>query len=512
MELIIDRNYAKKQTDRSWQLCIGSDHAKMLLRKDCQEQLKFIHDELLIKYVRFHGIFCDDMNVCRSFADGIPLPGAKKITERSFFHVGRVYDAVLEAGMKPFVELSFMPSQIASGRKTVFFYKGNITPPKSITLWKELIRDFIRFLLDRYGRDEIESWYFEVWNEPDLKMLFWSGTKEQYFELYKATVTTIKSIDDKIRVGGPATSNNRWITDFIKFCENEGLPYDFVSTHHYPGDAFGQKVDMRFIGRLMQTIRKCAGKDIGETNRALFYHPEIFSKIPKNSFHFETVKAKQEAGDNPLIYTEWNGLSCFGAPILDTKFNAAFILREILASDGLTDGYSFWCFSDLFEEQYLLDHPFNGGFGLLTVDGIPKPSFWAFKLLERLGKVRLDYHYYGDENVEADLFKKDDMLQIVLYRQQFVESSGIASVDLKIPQELVKSISHIRIDNSHCNPLGVWESMGSPRYLKKEETAWIISQSSLKEEVLDFSYCDGMAYMNINIAPNDIVLLEVNRR
>jgi xylan 1,4-beta-xylosidase len=168
MEIQLDRNTPTKPTDRSWQLCIGNDHAFQMHRTDFCEHLKLAHDELGFRYVRFHGLFDDDMLTIQSLADFIALPGSHKIREQNFRQVGHVLDNVLQCGMKPFVELSFMPRHLASGKKTGLHYKNNITPPRDYQAWGAYIEDFIRFILNRYGKEEVESWYFEVWNEPDI--------------------------------------------------------------------------------------------------------------------------------------------------------------------------------------------------------------------------------------------------------------------------------------------------------------------------------------------------------
>lgn len=241
-DFIVDKDAPVTPTDYSWQFGIGCDHAYMLHRSDVCEHLKFVHDELGIKSVRFHGIFDDDMLTIQSFADYAPVPGAEKIKELNFRQVAHVYDNVLKTGMKPFVELSFMPSALALGTKTGLHYKNNITMPKDLYEWSAYIKAFVNFLIERYGKEEVESWKFEVWNEPDLPYVFFDASMEDYFALYAATARAIKEADRDICVGGPSTSGCKWIPQFINFCKENNLPCDFVTTHHYPGDAFGNTV------------------------------------------------------------------------------------------------------------------------------------------------------------------------------------------------------------------------------------------------------------------------------
>ena len=509
MEIRLDYKKATKPTDRSWQMCVGSDHAFQAHRADWQRDLQFVHDELGFKYVRFHGIFDDDMYTYQRCSDFIPLPGAKKIEYRNFWQVGQVYDAILKAGMRPFVELSFMPSALASGKKTCLHYKGNITLPKSFDEYHDYIKDYASFLVDRYGKEEVEQWYFEVWNEPDLKGMFFQGSQADYFKLYKYAVTALKEVDVKLRVGGPSTSGNKWIPEFKAFCDREGVPYDFVSTHHYPGDAFGQSFGVRMIRRMLKVVKNGAGKPLDEINRELFYDPEVFKRIPKGELRRQMKTAKARAGDTPLLYTEWNNSAVYGAPIHDTKFSAAFAFKTVLDIDGEVDCYSFWNFSDIYEEIFFMAEPFNGAFGLMTIDGIAKPSFWAFKLLSLLGNARYDWHFESGD-VEAAAFDKDGAFQLAIYKQSLVERREPEHVEIELTG-LCKPdrVTIMKIDDDHCNPQGEWKKLGSPRYLSKEQIETIKQNSALREEDLPYTYSDGVLRLSTDLDINDIQLITV---
>src|SRR5690242_932161 len=210
-----------------WEHTVGSDHARMALRADWRAQLRKAHDELGFRYIRFHGILDDDV--------GTLVREQGKLIY-SFFNSDRIFDFLLSIGMKPFVELSFMPLAFASGNATVFRYKGNVTPPGDYSQWATLIRKLVSHWAERYGIKELRQWFFEVWNEPNLKT-FWTGSQSDYFRLYQYAVKAIKAVDDKLKVGGPATANNAWVADFLGFCDANNVPADFISTHHYPTDA-----------------------------------------------------------------------------------------------------------------------------------------------------------------------------------------------------------------------------------------------------------------------------------
>lgn len=213
--------------DRHYQFCVGSGHAPLALRTDYVAQLKRVHEELGIERVRFHGIFDEDMKVVLHLKSYLPMPGMEKFRDVSFNQIGLAYDNVLSAGMRPLVELSFMPALFARNKKQLgFSYKASISPPKDYGEWEGFVKKFIRFLLDRYGKEEVEQWYFEVWNEPNIGTFF-SGTQEDYFKLYAHTARAIKSVDRTLRVGGPATATNSWVK------ENGGLLPDAQGSYRF---------------------------------------------------------------------------------------------------------------------------------------------------------------------------------------------------------------------------------------------------------------------------------------
>lgn len=499
-----------KPNDRYWQFSVGSGHAALALRSDYQEQLKKAHDELGFKRVRFHGLFDDDMKVVTSLADYISLiPGSKKVRTTSFYHVGLVFDYILSIGMKPFVEVGFMPRALASGRRTAFYYKGNVTLPRHRQEWVNLIKDFARFCIDRYGVDEVRSWHFEIWNEPNLAFFF-KGNQKDYFSLYKDTVNALKSVDDKIVVGGPSTSANLWLPEFREYCEKNNLPLDFLSTHHYPGDDLGLPLfTYSNIKRFVTTALRNPKDDIVDVIHKMLYMPEKLPLIKKDSMRNQVVKARKEAGNIPLIYSEWNVNPTLTAPAHDTIQSSAFIVKHVLDCQGLMEGSSFWTFSDIFEELTFFTRPFSGCFGLQTIHGIPKPSYHAFKLLNLLGDERYDLPV-TDGSIEVAVFRKGDLLQFLVYKQNYEEGSEEGeefNIQLDI---LVQSSGTLRrIDRNHCNPIALWKEMGCPETLLKEQVEDIILRTAMKEESIEFDNSGKGTLIKTFLADNDVQLIEV---
>ena len=207
-------------------LCIGAGRANEGLRADWQAQLATVQREIGFGYIRFHGVLNDDMGVYNEDKTGTP--------EFNFQYVDALYDALLAMHIRPFVELAFMPSRLASGPQTIFWYKGNVTPPKDPAKWHALIRAFTEHMILRYGEPEVRQWYFEVWNEPDLHNGFWTGSLDDYLALYKNTAEAVKEACPHCRVGGPASASPYAFEQaFEKYVAANNIPAEFVSTHAY---------------------------------------------------------------------------------------------------------------------------------------------------------------------------------------------------------------------------------------------------------------------------------------
>lgn len=451
-----------------WEHTVGSGHATLALRADWQAQMKVAHDELGMRHVRFHGILDDDMGT---------LIGEGDTLFYSFFNTDQIFDFLLSIGMKPFVELSFMPSILASGEQTVFHYKANVSPPRDLAQWAVLIRKLVSHWVNRFGVAEVRQWFFEVWNEPNLTA-FGSGKQSDYFELYRYAVEAIKSVDKMLKVGGPATAANAWIDDFVTFCKTNDLPADFVSTHHYPTDAFGKPGD--------DTITQLA-----DSKRSILRE--------------QTREVRRKAGDLPIYYTEWCTSSNPRDPMHDDPYAAAFIVKTILEASGLVQGYSYWTFSDIFEENYFPSLPFQGGFGLQTIHGIAKPSHRAFQLLHALGTEAIEVT--GTHGTLDAWFVRGDL------------KSTLILTNFALPRHLIKTEQVLfnlsgcrpptevrveRIDLEHANAKRRWEQFGKPEYLKAEIVEELKAASCLHEEPLAFEQVAEQLRLEIDMPPQAV--------
>ncbi|WP_201981601.1 GH39 family glycosyl hydrolase [Hymenobacter rubidus] len=353
----LDVKKVRGPLNKAFDLCVGAGRANEGLRADWQQQLALAQKECGFRYLRFHGLLHDDMGVYAEDRQGNAV--------YNWQYTDKLYDFLLSIHVRPFVELSFMPSALKSAEKTVFWWKANVSPPKSYPKWEALITALVRHWEQRYGRKEVESWYFEVWNEPNYPAFF-SGTQADYFLLYASTARAVKSVSASYRVGGPASSGTGWIDETLAYCAANKVPLDFISTHDYGVtegglDEFGQ-----------------GQQHLGDPNAIARHTAAVRAKIAASAF------PKIE-----LHLTEWSTSYSPHDPVHDSYESAAYLLNTLKQTEKTATSMSYWTFSDIFEEAGPPLTPFHGGFGLLNLQGIRKPAYFAYKYLHELGPQEL---------------------------------------------------------------------------------------------------------------------------
>jgi Glycosyl hydrolases family 39. len=518
-QVFIKKDTPLKEFNKHWQFGVGSCHAVLALRVDYCRQLRMVQEELGIKRVRFHGILSDEMHTLHSMKDILPLPGAKRFTEQSFRLCGKAYDNILDCNMQPFVELSFMPQMLAKkNKKGLFYYKPNISLPKDDEKWATYIKDFISFLLRRYGNEEVEEWFFEVWNEPDLKVAFFDGNQEDYFRLYAITVKAIKSVNPKLKVGGPSTSGSRWVAAFVKYCKENNVPVDFVSTHQYAGDPLGgvkegeDAPEMKINPiKLLTKFKGVPSGSVLDAMRHLTPDKSEIEDIPNDIFVKHAAIVKEQADGLPVYYTEWNENATFSAYTNDTRKVAAYAVKTILNTENLIDGSFLWGFSDIYEELHPFSEEFHGGFGLLSQSGIPKPAYHAFKMLNMVGDYRYELPTATSDEITVAAFQKNEKKHILITRQK-MKNLQLPSEQIDVSVELdkaPKSVRIYRIDEEHCNPLREWKKRNSILDLTKEEVSEIIRESEMKAEDIKYEYSNNVLKVSPQLFVNDVYLIEI---
>jgi xylan 1,4-beta-xylosidase len=354
----VDVNRLKGPLNHAFQFSVGSDRALIHIRPEHQRDLRFVRDTCGFEYMRFHGLLNEEMHPVKVGADG-------KISY-DWTNVDKVYDFLRELGMRPIVELGFMPEPLASGKQTIFWWKGNVTEPKSYDQWADFIEHLARHLTQRYGADEVRKWYFEVWNEPNLDG-FWPAGQAAYFKLYTYSARAIKKVDPAYRVGGPATAGYGWIRETLDYCAQNDVPIDFIATHAY--GATEGFLDEQGRGHTMLAP---------SPDSVIDGLPRVLAAIRHSKFP-----------NLPVLVTEWGPSYSPRDPVHDSYFCASWILNRLRRLPPGVKAMSYWTFSDQFEEAGLPDKPFHGGFGLLTMQGLPKPAYFAYHFLDELGNTEL---------------------------------------------------------------------------------------------------------------------------
>ncbi len=293
------------------------------------------------------------------------------------------------------------------------------------------------------------------------------------------TARTIKQVDARLKVGGPATSNNMWIPEFRQFCDNNHVPYDFITTHHYPADDPLSRAGMNGAGSKgdgmdMEAFAKMPEE---ERNAMLQKMAEMFTRPntnPRDVLAQTARKAKEEAGDYPLYYTEWN------VGYYDVSYAAAGVTATLAYNEGLVEGYSYWCISDIFEEMGLHGLPFNNEFGLVNVYGTPKPVYRLFQALHEAGSKRLSVGGEEAGRTAEVLALADDKEVMIFAYNHDIEERDIKEEDMEIHlQGCIRSVKKAVIDADTTAPYKAWEEMGKPTYLDRAQVLALENASQL---------------------------------
>ncbi|WP_434035602.1 GH39 family glycosyl hydrolase [Formosa sp. 4Alg 33] len=518
----VDVKQSGETFDHYWSKMVGAGRANEALRAGWLEQMEQVQEQCGFEYVRFHGLFHDDM---------FPIVMEKGKPVYNWQYIDDVFDRLLDMNVKPFVELAFLPSSMAAkDSKTVFWWKANITPADdTFEKWHDLVEAFTQHCVDRYGIEEVLTWYFEVWNEPNLYPLFWDGTKSQYFEMYKQSAIAVKSVDQRLKVGGPSTSNfvpderfagevtndkvseavfaaddinaldwkGVWIEDFLEYCEKENLPVDFVSTHPYPTDyAFNPETGKgRGLTRYVNSLKL----DLEWLNETISK-----SAYPNAEIHL----------------TEWNTSPSSRDAMHDRLPAAAYIVKSNLECIGLTNSLAFWTFTDIFEEKGGAASIFHGGFGMINYQGLVKPSYHAYRMLHQLG----DQKIYKDDYLFVSKKSTDGKIVALAYNYPKEYENAVpagsdkrekgTSKKLDFTLTGLKAGAHFEIeilDKDHGNIHNYWEDMGKPEPPTREQIKTMKAYANTMK--MDHVKADknGVLKVNQDLTPWSVVLIkEIN--
>jgi xylan 1,4-beta-xylosidase len=438
-----------------------------------------------------HGLLNDDMAVYRIDSKGRE--------QYNFQYIDALYDYLLSISVKPFVELGFMPSAMASGTKTIFWWRGNVTPPSSYEKWETLIKKLTEHWTQRYGTEEVASWYFEVWNEPNLDG-FWAGSQQDYFKLYTYAARAIKSVNSNYKVGGPATAGAAWIPEMIAYCATNKVPLDFVSTHAYG-------VNQGFLDEFGSTGTVLAKDDWAVSRDVIKNRKEISeSAMPNLELH----------------YTEWSSSYTPADPTHDSYHQAAYILQKLKQIGGTAQSMSYWVFTDIFEEAGPRFEAFHGGFGLMNTQGIKKPAYFAYQFLNSLSTNELKNN---DAQSLATTDKKGDV-QLLLWdytytlpdgvnnQQYFIKdlpakNKGEASIHVQGLKKGEYKLKISQVGYKRNDAFTAYIAMGSPAQLTRNQVNELKSLATGRpfEDKFIKVNKDGVFNINLPLRENDVYLL-----
>ena len=424
--------------------CVGTGRMGLALQKEYQEQLAMAQELAHFKHIRGHGLFSDDMAIYQPYTDA----EGHVHESYNFTYLDRVMDSYLSLGIRPFLELGFMPEKMASGTQTIFYWKGNTTPPQDHDKWAAMVKATLAHLKKRYGEDEVSQWPCEVWNEPNLPGFWENADKEKYLHLYAVTARAVKEALPRKRVGGPAicggSGSQEWVRDFLTFCRDNRLPLDFVTRHAYMGQSTTK------VGRYT-------------------YH-----EMCAVEFTYEEMKKTREIIDSFPEYkgmemhiTEFNTSYNPLCPIHDTNLNAAYIAGLLSCLGDVAASYSYWTFGDVFEELGVPARPFHGGFGMIANQLIPKPTMWTYAFFNNLKGECV----HRDER-SVILRRGDGSFEGVVWNLCREERDAI-DISLELPCEGAHCLLTRTVDEECCNPLKCWHEMGQPASLSGDQLRFL---------------------------------------
>jgi xylan 1,4-beta-xylosidase len=492
--IVVDLKNSSGPVDRFFDLSVGSDYPGTLIRDDSQSQLKVTADELGFRYIRFHAIFHDVLGTVR-IEDGKTVYNWTKID--------RLYDDLLARHIRPFVELGFTPNALATSQNSIFFWKGNTSHPKP-DAWRDLVDAFTRHIEQRYGKDEVRTWFFEVWNEPNLSGFWEGGDQKAYFELYDLTSKTIKSIDPALRVGGPSTAGASWVPEFLAHVKQSGAVVDFVTTHSYG-------VDWGFLDEKgVQDTKLSANPDaiVGDVRRVR-----------------EQISASAYPG-LPLYFSEWSTSYTPRDSVHDSYISAPYILTKLKASQGLVQGMSYWTYTDLFEEPGPPTASFQGGFGLLNPEGVRKPAFFAYKYLHALQGESLKTSdpqamlATQGGNLAAVIWDFEQPDQKVSNRSFYtkpIPAHEAAPVRLQMTHlaaDAAYSVQVYRVGYHANDAYSAYIEMGSPKFLSAAQVAQLgeLTRDLPETDKVMLSGTAGTIELVVPMNSNDVVLVKATRK
>ncbi len=492
----------------SFRHVFGVGSASDILLSEVQDMLRQVQNDIRFNFIKFHGLLCDDMMVYDESADGLPV--------LSFAYVDKVMDFLQSIHLRPIIQLSFMPGKLASiPQKSVFYANYNTSAPKDMNKWNYLVEQTLLHLIDRYGLEEVLQWPICVWNEPDLGTEAFSfGDEELFFEFYRQTYRTVKQVHPDFFWGTPSLSFaddsvKAWDIRFLEYCNANQCVPEFLNIHYYNDQ--------------LNSIQWNAEENRPRPNR-LRMEPDAFSHYVDMAHdmvnrHFST--------NVPIFLTEWNVTANHRNLLNDTCFKTCYIVKNILDNHDQLASFGYWSLTDYMRELHPSNLLFHGGMGMFTNNGIPKPPYYAFKFLTRLGDSYVDkgdgwiitkdknkiqillynYEHYNRLFASGELF---DMTVTNRYTAFTMKQYKEFHINLKNVSGNAARVQEFYVNRDCGSPFDTWVLMGAPTNLYPEDVDHLKQASHPGYCVHTTALQHGHLNLDVELKPLEVRFIEIS--
>ncbi len=504
---VIDTSVPGMRLRHTWRTvcCVGS--VRELLSDEVARVLRRIQNEIPYKYIIFHGILSDDLMIYDELSDGKPV--------LSFTLLDKVLDFLQSIGLKPVIQFSFMPSALASDpKKTNFFMKYNTSLPKNYEHWDFLIESFVRHCVSRYRADEVQTWPFCLWNEPDTTpQMFGFDDQKAFFKLYERTYKIVKNILPSVHFGTPSLmflpdDPLDWYRPFFEYCHKYSVCPDFLNIHYYDDDLV---LDKNYpVGNVLNRLSL-------DTNSFAKYIQEMYSRL--NTYGIEHL---------PVYMTEWNLTVNQRNLINDTCFKSCYLAKNLLENYDALESFGYWSVSDFVNEIQLSGDLFHGGLGMFTINGVPKPIYYAFRLIAQLSQEKIG----SGDGWFATKSPDNQSIKIILYNyshyNKLLASGELFDINLENrytpfsdlqPCQVCVTFTHLNpgtyriiesfINREHGSCYDSWINMGAPKNIYPKDTDWLKAISVPGRLVHEVQTSDGQLPYQCILQPLEVRLVEI---
>jgi xylan 1,4-beta-xylosidase len=495
-----------KALNKYWRKITSVERAALVLRNDVQAHIRLAQKELGYEYIKFHGIFSDEMRVYQEDSNGNPI--------YYWYYLDSILDFFKEVNLKPYIELGFMPEALASKKQYVpYFWKPNVSYPKSIKKWSNLVSEFISHCVDRYGLHEVEKWYFQVWSAPELSNVFWYDSKESFFEFYKETFQAVKKVSPSLKVGSPGVlpiNNYEWFEDFLSYCISNSLELDFIASHIYTNADPQNKTIPREI----------------LSNERIDLSVSDVNYLEKSVNSLRSMLNSSGMGELDILVSEWN-LSPYAVDYTrDTCFLSSYVVYNMLRNIGSIEGLGLWSLSDISDHGSPESNLFHGGTGLITRNGIKKPAYNAFYLLNKLGNNIIergkDYIITSKESGYQillynfvyfdELFRTGDK-SLLSYHERYNIFESASAKDANIVLNLKEGqyrIERYRINRDSGSSFDTWLKMGAPEEINNEMYSYLKSRE-IPQISVSTENVKGQLVLSDTVPVHGILLITIDK-